>query len=157
MTSDKSSKSLWGKDIRLVAEGLAETDVVIFVERLMREHRQSLDQLDHISSLHELAKKTVEDAERIAAGIVDEARQKAQAEAEGIVAEGRQRVDEVIEASERDADVLSEAAREQSIAIEIEFKKLATERFGRVDAALRGLVEAAKAELATRMPTHYLG
>lgn len=63
----------------------------------------------------------------------------------------------MIEASERDADVLSEAAREQSIAIEVEFKKLAAKRFGRVDAALRDLVEAAKAELSTRMPAHYLG
>ena len=31
MASDKS-KTLWGKNFRIVTEGLAETDVVIFVE-----------------------------------------------------------------------------------------------------------------------------
>ncbi|MCH8149269.1 MAG: hypothetical protein IH987_15010, partial [Planctomycetes bacterium] len=61
MTSDKS-KSLWGQNFRVVLEGLAETDVVIFVEKLMRQHRESLKQLDHIASLHELATKMVQDA-----------------------------------------------------------------------------------------------
>ena len=69
---DEKVKSLWGQDFRVVSEGLAETDVVIFVEKMMRQHRDSLKQLDHIAALHELATKTVEDAEQLSSDIKPE-------------------------------------------------------------------------------------
>ena len=156
MTTDKT-KSLWGQDFRLVAEGLAETDVVIFVERLMRGHRQSLEQLDHIASLHELAKKTVEDAEKIASTIIEEARSEANAEAERIFAEATRKAGEIVEEGELAAGERSEAAREDIEAQEAELRARTLERTSRIDSALRTLVDAAKLELSTRMRSHYLG
>ena len=156
MTTDKS-KSLWEQDFRLVTEGLAETDVVIFVERLMREHRQRVEQLDHIESLHELAKKTVEDAEKIAASTRQEGRADAHAEAERIVAEAHRKATEIIEDGDRAANERAEAARAAIAALETEFHAKGLRRSARLDSAFQALVESAKQELSTRMPRHYVG
>ena len=155
MTTDKT-KSLWGQHFRLVAEGLAETDVVIFVERLMRQHRQSLEQLDHITSLHELAKKTVEDAEKIGATIIDEARIEASAEAERIIADATRQARQIVDEGQTVAAERTDAARADIEAQEAELRRRVLERTARIDTALRSLVESAKLELSTRMRSHYL-
>ena len=50
MPADKV-RNLWGQDFR--SKGLAENDVVVFVEKLMSQHRESLKQADHLASLHD--------------------------------------------------------------------------------------------------------
>ncbi len=41
-------KRLWGKEFRVVPQGLAETDVFAFLEGLMGEHRESMEKLEHL-------------------------------------------------------------------------------------------------------------
>ena len=67
--SDEKIQNLWGQAFRLVSDGLAEGDVVTFVEKMMSQHRESLKQADHISTLHKLASLTVEEAHELASNI----------------------------------------------------------------------------------------
>ena len=156
MSTDKL-KSLWGDDFRVVAEGLAETDVVIFVEKLMRQHRESLKQLDHIPSLHELAKKTVQEAETQAASTREEAKRNADAEYTRIIAEAKEKAQEVLQEADRTASDRVEAAGAKIAEMEAGFRKKTQQRMARIDSALRALQESAIRELSTRMRTHYIG
>lgn len=76
-TEGEGVKRIWGQEFRLVPGGLDESDVKRFVEELMRRYESSVERASHIEPLHELAKKTVEEAERIAGTL------KKQAEDEG--------------------------------------------------------------------------
>ena len=96
MASDEL-KNLWGQEFRVVAEGLAETDVVIFVEKMMREHREKNDQLKHIKALHRLAQKTVEDAEQLANSVKAEAKATSETEADSVMSEADARAKEIID------------------------------------------------------------
>ena len=156
MTTNKV-KSMWGQDFRVVAEGLAETDVVIFIERLMREYREGLEQLDHVSSLRALATKTVEEAERLASNIRDEARRGSEAASAKIIAEAREKAQVILQEAEIASREMVEAARRKVTAIEGESLKRTRQRIVEIDSALRALKESAVEELSTRMPSHYIG
>ena len=60
----QKSRTLWGKKFRLVADGLSEKDVASFVDELIEKHQGETQKLSHVDSLHKLAQKTVEDAEK---------------------------------------------------------------------------------------------
>ena len=156
MTS-KKSKSLWGQSFRVVEQGLAETDVVIFVEKLMRQHRESLKQLDHIASLYELATKTVEDAETLAASVKEEAKTESEAEFSRIIDDANEKALGILEQAEKTASERVEGTRAEAAAISAESRERTRERLARIDSALRALEEAAVRELSTRMPSHYIG
>ena len=106
---DDKSKTLWGEEFRVVQQGLAETDVIIFVEKMMRQYRKSLRKLDHIEASHELATKTVEDAERLAARITDEAEKESKAEIRRVAAETEARATELMAEAEKRAGELASA------------------------------------------------
>ena len=155
MTTDKV-RNLWGQDFRIVQEGLAETDVVIFVERLMRRHRERLKQLDHVTSLHELAKKTVQDAESLSSNIVAEARRESETELARAIAEAKGKAQETIEEANLASRELAEAARASVAAMEADSRLAVLERVLKMDSALQELKESAIEELSTRMSSHYL-
>ena len=184
MPADKV-RNLWGQDFRILSKGLAENDVVVFVEKLMSQHRESLKQADHLASLHELAAMTVEEAERMAASIKEEARKEVEAESARITAEARARADQVLEVAEKEAEAgaaravskASSTAREvegeaeqaakkqreaadraRAAAFDAELlRKELRERLDGLEEALNALKEAAVSELSTRMPSHYIG
>lgn len=155
--ADEKVKNLWGEDFRVVPEGLAETDVVIFFEKLIRQHREQLKQLDNIASLHDLATKTVQDAEALAANIREEAEQSAKKRSQEVLAEAEKTATEVLAKAQRESAELVDQTRAQIAEIESEFRSKAQDRFSRMDAAIKAVVEAAVQELATRMPSHYIG
>ena len=156
MTSEKT-RSLWGQDFRVVAEGLAETDVVIFAEKLMRQHRESLKQLDHINSLHDLATKTVEDAEKLAANIREKAMLEAEAASARTVEEAQEKARQIIEEAKSAATERLEATLAVIATIHEEAREKERERMARIESALKALKESAVRELSTRMPSHYIG
>ena len=156
MTEDKV-KNLWGEEFRIVAEGLAETDVVIFVEKMMRRHRESLEQLDHIAALHELATKTVQDAEGLASDIKENAQAEAQAEARRLIEDAEAKAAEVLDGAEEAAIERVKTQGERLATVGEEYRRKARERLAGIDSALKGLEEAATRELSTRMPSHYIG
>jgi DNA anti-recombination protein RmuC len=156
MTDDKS-KTLWGEEFRVVQEGLAETDVVIFVEKMMRQHRESLRKLDHIEALHELATKTVEDAERLAARIIEEAEKDSKAESKRIAAEAEERAAGMLAEAEKRADDLASANASALAKTLGRGRRQVRERLAGIEAALKDLEDAATRELSTRMRSHYIG
>ena len=94
--SGKSVKNLWGRDFRVVRDGLAETDVVLFVEKLMSGAQESRDKLEHVEALHELARRTVEDAERMAVATREEGLRLSQEQAASILSDAQLRAQEVV-------------------------------------------------------------
>ena len=155
--STEKAKSLWGQDFRVVSEGLAETDVVIFVEKLMRQHRESLKQLDHIAALHELATKTVEDAEQMATTIREEAKTQSNADSASMVAEAKKKAGQILEEADKAAKDRTEAARDTIAAVAQESRRHLRQRITEIDEALAALKESAVRELSGRMPSHYIG
>ncbi len=160
MTDDASptedKKVLWGQDFRVVTEGLAETDVVIFVEKLLGRHRERVEQLDHISALNELATKTVEDAQTLARSIEEEARAKAASESEKVIEEARREAESIVEAARRAAADLARDAAADVESMRADSRDALRERVRRIDAALKAVEDAAVQELSTRMQTHYI-
>ena len=154
---DEKLKSLWGQDFRVVSEGLAETDVVIFVEKMMRQHRDSLKQLDHIAALHDLATKTVKDAEQLASDIKEQGRVEAEPESVKTVDEATAQAKEMLERAESAVKEHAEVAKSRIASLDEEYGRRAQERLAEIEAALQSLKEAAVHELATKMPTQYIG
>ena len=138
MTTDKA-RNLWGQNFRIVQEGLAETDVVIFVERLMRQHRERLKQLDHITSLHELAKKTVQDAESLSSNIVAGARRESETDFARAIAAAKGKAHETIEEANLAASELTEAAHASVAIMEADSRLAVLERVSKIDTALQEL------------------
>lgn len=160
MTEDASptedKKVLWGQDFRVVTEGLAETDVVIFVEKLLGRHRERVQQLDHISALNELATKKVEDAQELARSIEDEARARVRSESEQVVEEARREADSIVAAARRAAaEIVSRGAADVE-SMRAESRAALRERTQKIDAALKAVEDAAVEELSKRMSTHYI-
>ena len=156
MTSDKA-KTLWGQDFRVVAQGLAETDVVIFIEKLMREHREKLKQLDHIASLHELATKTVQDAERIANTLLEDTKRDVEAQSSLIIKEAKTRAGELLQDAETAAHSYDEAARKEVTQARAQYLSKARQRLADIEGAINDVKDAAIDELSSRMPSHYIG
>ena len=52
-------KTLWGRDFAVVLRRLAEAEVLAFFEDLMSQYREANQRLEHIDSIHELAKRTL--------------------------------------------------------------------------------------------------
>ncbi len=80
-----SSKEYWGVKFSIVPNGLAEEEVVSYVNGLMEKSRQSGSVSEQQSSLVKLAEQTVIEADRLAERIKDEARKAAEAEADKIL------------------------------------------------------------------------
>ena len=158
MDSSKSH-NLWGKDFRIVPSGLAETDVVDFVEKLMKEHRESLKQLDHLGALRELASMTVEEAEELASTITEDARRKADEAAAKTIAKAKEEARKILERAERALREQTETvARMRRGAAEADaLKEALRQGIATIESSLAALTESARRELSGRMPSHYIG
>ena len=132
-------RRLWGHEFRVVANGLAEEDVALFVEWLMRKYQASLEKSSHIEPLHQLANKTVQEAERMAVGIKEKAERESQRRSAEIVSEAEHAGREIVELASRAASALEDAARRkvQEKFSELDetlltMKKWADEEFGKL-------------------------
>ena len=95
----------------MVPMGLAESDVSDFVEELMARHRQVVERLEHIDSLHELATRTLQDAQALAEDISERGRKEADKYAQEIIAKARDQALVIVEVAERQALSLVEDAK----------------------------------------------
>jgi len=82
----RGTKLLWGREFKTVKRGLDEKQVVDFVNDLVAQHGASLDPL---------LETTVTDAEQLAASIKMKAQQEAETEAERIISQAKQEVQEI--------------------------------------------------------------
>ena len=104
-------RRLWSHDFRMVANGLDEADVGLFVEELMSRYQASLDKSSHIEPLHELARKSVEEAERFASEIRERGEQDGQRRATEIISEAEHSGQEIIQRAFRAANAIEEESR----------------------------------------------
>ncbi len=150
MASDEL-KNLWGQEFRVVAEGLAETDVVIFVEKMMREHREKNDQLEHIEALHRLAQKTVEDAEQLANGVRAEAKATSEAEASRVLDQADGRAQDIIEEASKivpEAKAKAEKIIEDAASRVPDAERKAQEIIDEAKETAKSIIEKAEANVA---------
>ena len=82
----RKPRLLWGKEFKTVKRGLDEKQVVDFVNDLVAQHGAALDPL---------LETTVTDAEQLAASIKMKAQQEAETEAERIINQAKQEVQEI--------------------------------------------------------------
>ncbi|RLC95375.1 MAG: hypothetical protein DRI39_00290 [Chloroflexi bacterium] len=107
---ERPKRQLWGREFSLVDEGLAEDQVVAFVEGLMAKCRGLEEQQRHFLSLGSLTERAAIEADRAAAGIKSRAKAEAEAEAARIIADANERVQQMIAEAKRNAQ---EASREE--------------------------------------------
>ena len=98
-------------------DGLDVTDVALFVEGLMSRYQSSIDKASHIEPLHELARKTVEEAEHIAGEIKRRSEE-----------EGKSLSTQIKSNAEHSADEIVQRAFAAGAAIEEEAQRKAREK-----------------------------
>ena len=121
MVPTDNMKILWGHEFRMVSAGLAESDVVAFVNRLMSQIKGNSEDDNCVVSLSELGKRTLEMAEAFAKEIKEEA---------------ERRSAEIVSEAERVADGITALATTAAIANEAESQKKAREKLADLDANL---------------------
>ena len=132
-------RRLWGHEFRVVANGLAEEDVALFVEWLMRKYQASLEKSSHVEPLHQLAKMATQEAERMAIEIEEKADKESERRSAEIISEAEHAGHEIIERASRAATALEADARRtvQEKLLELDetlltMKKWADEEFGKL-------------------------
>ena len=133
-TRNGKVKEIWGRQFRLVKNGLDESDVFAFVGRLIEENHDLAAKLEHVSSLRRLAERSVvqaakeagrikkeaeDEARLIAASVSDEASDQGRIEAERLIAEAEKGALHRISASEEEARRIITAA-EQAAATQVD-------------------------------------
>ena len=107
-------KKLWGQDFRVVPDGLDVTDVSLFVEGLMSRYQSSIEKASHIEPLHELARKTVEEAEHIAGEIKRRSEEEAKSQATQIRSDAEHSADEIVQRAFAAGTAIEEEAQRKA-------------------------------------------
>lgn len=145
-----SSKVYWGVKFSVVPNGLAEEEVVSYVNGLMEKAQRSGSATEQQSSLVKLAEQTVIEADRLAERIKEEARKAAEAEADKILKaasdKAQAEVRKLLQKADKDSvaqseDMVAKAQREAQDAVE----KAGREAQGILDQAREG-AEAIQSE-----------
>lgn len=89
-TRKEQTKKLWGRDFRIVAEGLDEEEVVSFVNELRKQNEVSAP-----TSVRSVLQKAVADAEQIVANIKLRAQGEAEEAAAQIIAQAHQEAEKI--------------------------------------------------------------
>jgi len=101
---------LWGHEFKKAKDGLDKEQVVSFVNELMNEHETLLKRAEHLSSLTQLAEKTIVEADNVAKQVQKEAGDKAKAGANAIVAKAEEQAQKLIQ--EKSAEAVAIANKE---------------------------------------------
>ena len=125
MVPTDNVKTLWGHEFRMVSVGLAESDVVAFVNRLMSQNKNNSEDDNCAASLSELGKRILEKAEALAKEIKEQAEK-----------EGERRFAEIVSGAESVADGITALATTAAVADEAESRKKAQEKLTDLDANL---------------------
>ncbi len=111
----QKTRQLWEREFNIVKEGLAEEEVVAFVDNLIAQHEAS--QRDSAASLQSVIKTAVTDAEQIAASIKLKAQTEAEAEANRIISQAKQEARETAQEIERRAEIAAQKETEDILSV----------------------------------------
>ena len=146
--SSTNFRTLWDHPFQVVPEGLAERDVVTFVDRLVSHYQDRLETTAHNEALHELGLKTVQAAEQIANEIRETA-----------IRDSERQSAEAIANAQRTARKITNRAFEEAKAFEAASQKGFKEKIADLEAIFQALkqwiheeVQTLK-ELQERMPS----
>ena len=95
-TGDDQVKEIWGVKFRIAPHGLAEDQVVAFVNSLMEQSKESAAEQEKRSSLLKLAEQTVVEADRLAEEINKQAKLEAEEEEDRIIREATDKAQEQV-------------------------------------------------------------
>jgi len=125
LREDGKVKEIWGRQFRIVKNGLDEAEVFAFVGRLIEQNSELSSKLEHVDSLKRLAENAVieatkqakrmkietrQEASEKAREIIIQAEEKTKAEAERIISEAeRSSLDRIASAEQLAQDVLQAA------------------------------------------------
>ncbi len=150
--NSKGVIELWGHNFKRAKSGLDEEQVVSFVNGLVGERDLLLKRQEHLSSLSELAERTVAEADDVAKRIKEEAEDQAQAETKAIVAKAEEQTQQMIEEKRAEAVAIAE---KQAEAIKADAQQqaelLLEERTKRVQSELRDTGQRLYRELLSQL------
>ncbi len=167
LRKDGKVKEIWGRQFRIVKDGLDEAEVFAFVGRLIEQNSELSNKLEHVDSLKRLAENAVIEATKQAKRmkietrqaanekareIVIQAEEKTKAEAERIIAEAEKNSLDRITASELRARDMLQAANEkaraeaESIVAQAQprTEELSREKLSLAEQEAKDIIEAAK-------------
>ena len=143
---------LWGHEFKKAKDGLDKEQVVSFVNELMNEHKTLLKRAEHLSSLTQLAEKTIVEADNVAKQVQKEAGDKAKAGANAIVAKAEEQAQKLIQ--EKSAEAVAIANKEAE-AIKAKAQQraesLLEERARKIQPELRDIAKRLYGELLAQL------
>ncbi len=129
LRKDGKVKEIWGRQFRIVKDGLDEAEVFAFVGRLIEQNSELSSKLEHVNSLKRLAENAVIEATKQAKSmkietrqaanekareIIIQAEEKTKAEVERIIAEAEKSSLDSIAAAEQLAQDMLQASEEKA-------------------------------------------
>lgn len=117
---NKETKELRGRQFNVVKRGLSEEQVDSFLRELddlKTRYRALLEQQEHSASLRSLSEKTIMEADRVATDIKLRAKREAEAEVAKIIAEAKQRSQDMMEEAKRSAETATKEEVEDILAV----------------------------------------
>ena len=110
MENNNGVVKLWDREFRKAKSGLEQEQVVSFVHELVSERDMLVKRQEHLSSLAQLAERTVAEADNVAKQIKEEAAAQAKDEAKAIKAKAEEQAKQMIE--EKKAEIKAVAEKE---------------------------------------------
>jgi len=143
---------LWGHDFNRTKSGLDEEQVVSFTNELISERDTLIERQEHLSSLLQLAERTVAEADNVAKQVKEEAVNQAKADADAIVAQAEEQAQQIIEEKRAEAVAIAEKEVEAIKAnAKHEAELLLEERVTGVQSELRNTAQRLCAEFLSQL------
>jgi cell division septum initiation protein DivIVA len=143
---------LWGHEFKKAGEGLDQGQVESFIAELMKKHEALLKRTEHLTSLTQLAEKTIVEADAVAKQVRGEAEEKARAEAKAILAEAEEKARKL--AQEKKAEALAKVEQEVKAVrakAQQEAAKMLEEKTREIQPELRKSVKRLYGELLSQL------
>jgi len=148
----KNVTELWGREFDIVKNGLSEAQVVSLVNELISERDTLIKRQEHLSSLVQLAERTVAEADNIAKQVKEEAIEQSKAEADTIVAQAKEQAQQIIEERRAEAVAIAEKEAEAIKATaEHEVELLLEEKVKGIQSELRSTAQRLCTELLSQL------
>ena len=143
---------LWGHDFKRVKYGLDEEQIVSFVNELINHNDTIIQRQAHLSSLTELAERTIIEADTLAERVKKEALEQAKAEANTIIARAEEQAQQIIE--QKRAEIIA-IANEEAEAIKAnarrEAESLMEQQGRRIQSEIRDMAQRLYMELLSQL------
>jgi vacuolar-type H+-ATPase subunit H len=152
-TQNGKVKEIWGRQFRIVKNGLDESDVFSFVGRLIEENQELAAKLEHVSSLRRLAERAVVQAAKEAGRIKQEAQEQANTIATSLNAEaaeqGRLEATRLISEAEQSAMARISAVEQEAATLVAEAEREAAALADKIIAEARQQADERAAAILT--------